>query len=62
MPRSLSTGLRKSTMVTNEVSGNVRCGQMWSLRKDGTIRDHSCTPIVGAVAQQPFGSAHLPVM
>ena len=39
-----------------------RCGQMWSLRKDGTIRDHSCTPIVGAVAQQPFGSAHLPVM
>ena len=39
-----------------------RCGQMWSLRKDGTIRDHSCTPIVGAVAQQPFASAHLPVM
>ena len=39
-----------------------RCGQMWSLRKDGTIRDHSCTPIAGAVAQQPFGSAHLPVM
>ena len=38
------------------------CGQMWSLRKDGTIRDHSCTPIVGAVAQQPFVSAHLPVM
>eukprot|EP00966_Prymnesium_polylepis_P247936 5733128-Prymnesium_polylepis.1 len=21
-----------------------RCGQLWSLRKDGTIRDHSCTP------------------
>ena len=39
-----------------------RCGQMWSLRKDGNIRDHSCTPIVGAVAQQAFGSAHLPVM
>ena len=39
-----------------------RCGQMWSLRKDGTIRDHSCTPIVGAVAQQPFVPAHLPVM
>ena len=39
-----------------------RCGQMWSLRKDGTIRGHSCTRIVGAVAQQPFVSAHLPVM
>ena len=39
-----------------------RCGQMWSLRKDGTIRDHSCTPMVGAVAQQPFVPAHLPVM
>ena len=39
-----------------------RCGQLWSLRKDGTIRDHSCTPMVGAVAQQPFVPAHLPVM
>ena len=39
-----------------------RCGQLWSLRKDGTIRDHSCTPMVGAVAQQPFAPAHLLVM
>ena len=31
-----------------------RCGQMWSLREDGTIRDHSCTPKVGAVANSPL--------
>ena len=39
-----------------------RCGQLWSLRKDGTIRDHSCTPMVGTVSQQSLVSAHLPVM
>ena len=37
-----------------------RCGQHWSLRKDGTIRDHGCTPLVGVA--QPITAPHLPVM